>query len=134
MAESVIPVLSKGTEDLIESKEGKLWHILSHSLRNPGFTSDIAEGEMISFRELEAEFGSNADSLKEHYRQELGSVVKRHYPDDDIDVIVEIADIAPNTFTLQVGFFDGKGNPLLSTKPITISPDEVDLNLNSVAK
>lgn len=134
MADSVIPILSKGTEDLIESKEGKLWHILTHSLRNPGFTSDIAEDEMISFRELEARFGNTPDILKEHYRQALGTVVKRHYPDDNIDVYVEIADLAENTYTLQVGFIDGQGNPLLTTRPITITEEGIDIDLNKVAK
>lgn len=132
--QSVIPVLSKGTEDLLESKESKLWHILSYSLLNPGFTSDINGPEVLSFRELEAKFGNNKDALKEQYKQGLMSVVSRHYPNEGITALVEIEDIAENTFTLQVGFLDKNSNPILTTKPITIDPNQIDLNLNVIAK
>ena len=131
--QSVIPVLSKGTEDLLESKEGKLWHIVSHSLRNPGFTSDINEPEMLSFRVLEAMYGNDKEALKVQYRDGLASVIARHFPTDTITVFVEIEDEEANTFTLQVGFIDANNNPILTTKPITVTPDQVDLNLNLVA-
>ena len=131
---SVIPVLSKGTEDLIESKQGKLWHIVSHSLRNPGFTSDINEEDMISFRALEAAFGQDSNMLAGQYADALNRVIARHYPNDSINAFVEIDDVKENTFTLQIGITDAEGNQLLTTKPITVTPEGIDLNLGAVAK
>ncbi len=134
MTDPVIPLLSKGPEDLVESKQGILWHIVSFSLLNPGFTSDINEEEMISFRVLEAEYGADSEALRIQYADALTEVANRHFPNDGITAIVEVGDVAENTFTLKVGFVDANQELLLSTKPITVTPDNVDLDLNKVAR
>jgi hypothetical protein len=131
-ANAVIPTLSKGSTDLISSVEGILWHIVSQTLRNPGFTSDNNESEMVSFRSLEAAFGEDRETLKRQYTDALNQILVRYFPNQNIQAHVDTEDRDDNSYTLVVGFVDSNGNMLLSTSPINITNDVIDLDISKL--
>ncbi len=130
----VIPTLSKGTEDILSSPEAVLWYLLDFSLRSPGQISEAYEQDLVSFRELEAQYGNDAETLAQRYAEALNGVVAKYYPNGDYTAETEIEEIDENKFTLKVGFFTSNGVPVLSYTPLTYRNGEWDLDLESIAR
>ena len=70
-----IPTLHSGTRQILESTEDKVAYIIRHSLMNPGFTSDMIEDDLISFRKIEATYDNRIAEIVRSYKQKLESVL-----------------------------------------------------------
>ena len=72
-----IPTLHSGTRQVLESVEDKVAYIIRHSLVNPGFTSDMIEDDLLSFRKLEATYDNRIGEIVRHYKHKLELTLNR---------------------------------------------------------
>ena len=84
----VVPTLSKITDPMLKSKENVIMYLIRFLFVNPGGTTSINEGEMISFRKLVAMYGStNPEQLANKISEMMATSVAHYFPNDGISVV-----------------------------------------------
>jgi len=91
-----IPTLHSGTREVVSTLEDKIAYILRHTLTNPGYTSDMIEDELISFRKLEALHDGNVEELKDDYKKRL-EIAILNVTGVRVEVILETKELDPQT-------------------------------------
>lgn len=97
---------------------------------NPGSTSSVNEGEMASFRKLNATLGNTPESLARATQGCLESIARRYYPGASVDVTVEKGmhrdedGILQGTYGLVIKVMDQDGTPMIPSGHVKISGDE----------
>ena len=84
----VVPTLSKITDPMLKSRENVIMYLIRFLFVNPGGTTSINEGEMISFRKLLAMYGSkDPEKLANKISEMMTTSVAHYFPDDGINVV-----------------------------------------------
>ena len=87
----VVPTLSKITDPMLKSKENVIMYLIRFLFVNPGGTTSINEGEMISFRKLVAMYGStNPEQLANKISEMMTTSVAHYFPNDGISVVCNV--------------------------------------------
>lgn len=128
----VIPLLQPGLLDTLTKIEDIAAYIIQFSLLNPGFTSSINEGEMVSFRVLEATLGNNRQALASAYEVGLKQSIKRYVGDDSIQVTVTPYDTDDKTkYGLRIEVLNQLGDAIiLRANAIVTDQNILDLKFN----
>ena len=67
----VIPTLHTGANSIIRDPEAIATYIVRHTVFNPGRTSELIEGDLISLLSLTAEYGNDLAELAQTYASRL---------------------------------------------------------------
>jgi len=128
---TAIPSLHNGPTDILTDTQKKLWSIIAFVFNNPGAISNVMEEEVVSFRKLNAEFGSNRESLAVELQQSLETIVRRVFPDEGFLVSVFAEPIDEVKYTLIINI--SQGTSVILSSPIPIENRKVTItNWNQV--
>jgi hypothetical protein len=87
----VVPTLSKITDPMLKSRENVIMYLIRFLFVNPGGTTSINEGEMISFRKLVAMYGSrDPDQLANKISEMMTAAAAHYFPNDGINVVCQM--------------------------------------------
>ncbi len=126
-----VPSLHSIPHPILTSKEHILNHITSFFFANPGGTSSVTEGEMLSFRKLVAKYGSvNPDDLAVHISDILTQTIQHYFPNDGITATCSIEEeegysegVYQGNYAIVIAYRDADGAALTNSKSIKTSKD-----------
>ena len=127
-----VPTLTARSKPILTSKENVAEYLLSFLFANPGNTSSVNEGEMMSFRKLVAMMGTkNPDNLANQVASMLRSSLLNYFPNDDFQVNCHIEEEQAfteegklkGTYGLVIAIRDANGDPIIPGHHIRTSKD-----------
>jgi len=124
---SVIPTLHPSSSELLTDKQDIIAYIVRWSLTNPGHTSSFVEDELVSFRKLEAEYGSDKEALAKRFTSKLNGVINNYYPDQKMSVEVTATDIDDIKYKLSISVTDSDGSYILDRGIVEVTNNSLIL-------
>ena len=127
-----VPTLTARSKPILTSKENVAEYLLSFLFANPGGTSSVNEGEMMSFRKLVATIGiRDPDRLGAQVATMLQTCLQHYFPNDDFQVNCHIEqetkfgedNALQGTYGLVIAIRDGNGDPIIPGHHIRTNKD-----------
>ena len=127
-----VPTLTARSKPILTSKENVAEYLLSFLFANPGGTSSVNEGEMMSFRKLVATVGiRDPDRLGAQVATMLQTCLQHYFPNDDFQVNCHIEqetkfgedNALQGTYGLVIAIRDGNGDPIIPGHHIRTNKD-----------
>ena len=125
-----VPSLSSRSKPILTNKENVAEYLLTFLFANPGNTSSVNEGEMMSFRKLVASLGTRKPDLLADKISEMLSISLQHYfPNTTFQVNCHIEEEQGfgedgkllGTYGLVIAIRDGNGDPFIPARHIRTS-------------
>lgn len=126
-----VPSLTAYSTPLLTSRENVCMYLIQFLFANPGDTSSLNEGEMMSFRKLVARYGHiDPDELGRHIGEMLTTSIAHYFPNDGIqascDIIQETGydnGIYQGNYSVNIAIRDRDGFPVMPRSVIKVSKD-----------
>lgn len=131
----VVPTLRKITDPMLKSKENISMYLIQFLFNNPGWTSSVNEGEMMSFRKLLAMYGSrDPNKLAEHVSDMLTSCLANYFPEERLQAVCNMQleegyskeKIYQGNYTITIAIRDKDGAAICPNTSVVASNDGVD--------
>ena len=132
MAIPGVPTLKSRHKPILTSKEQIAGYLISFLFANPGSTSAMNEGEMMSWRKLVETYGSNdPNELANQISSMLTSTMNNYFPNEDIKATCEVEEENGygedgkllGTYSLAISIRDGNENSIIPMSRVRISGD-----------
>lgn len=122
-----ILTLHSGPLAKLTSTSNKITYILKWFFSNPGFTSDIFEDDLISYRKLQGVHRYDSGTLMPAVKSSLEEVINRVC---DEPVIVEVSqeNIDEYYYKLQLTFKNSSGGGILMQSNVNINENNITIN------
>lgn len=126
-----IPTLHSGPVGIVDTPADIVAYLIRHSLKNPGFTSSLIEGDLLSFRKLEAEY-PNRDDLVQYYSDKLEVIINKNLPGGNYTVEITTED-KPNSndYSMSIAVLDGDGLHIIKQGKIVVQKDDIIINFDT---
>ena len=117
-----VPTLTARSKPILTSKENVAEYLLSFLFANPGGTSSVNEGEMMSFRKLVATMGiKDPERLGAQISTMLQTSLQHYFPNEDFQVNCHIEqetkfgedNVLQGTYGLVIAIRDANGDPII---------------------
>lgn len=124
-----LPSLQAITNPLMTKKEDIAVYLIQFLFANPGATSSMNEGEMMSFRKLVAMYGSTQlDKLAERIGEMLTVSLSHYFPQDGITASCQIVqeegrgeeNVLLGTYGVEIAIRDRSGNAVIPRSKIKV--------------
>ena len=131
----VVPTLRRITDPMLKSKENISMYLIQFLFNNPGWTSSVTEGEMMSFRKLLALYGSrDPDQLAEHVGNMLTNCLGNYFPEEGLNAVCNIElekgyskeKIYQGNYTITIAIRDRDGAAICPNTSVVASNDGID--------
>lgn len=126
--EPVIPTLHSGTSELLEDKQDIIAYIVRFALTNPGRTSSYVENDLVSFRKLEAKYGTDRSALASAFSSRLNTVINNYYPDQGLSIEVSASEASTTKYKLTISISDDDGQLILDKGIVSVNDDSLIVN------
>ena len=113
-----IPSLNEAQQDILSTHEDKVSYLVAFTLINPGFTSDVSEGQMVSLSVITARHQNNLNNAADEYQRALQQLINYNCPGGNFTVSVNLINIDndPTAKAFEIMVLDKNGvNVLLQT-------------------
>lgn len=126
--EPVIPTLHSGTSELLEDKQDIIAYIVRFALTNPGRTSSYVENDLVSFRKLEAKYGTDRSALAAAFSSRLNTVINNYYPDQGLSIEISASEVSTTKYKLTISISDSDGQLILDRGIVSVNDDSLIVN------
>ena len=113
MTTPIIPTLDRASNRVLSDPADVIAYLVKFFFTNPGNISEPFANLQVSFRKLNATFGSNAKQMVDQTTIQLQTVINRYYPDGRFLVNVTALNETTPNYTLRVGIVDRNGTPVM---------------------
>ena len=120
----VVPSLHALSDPLLRTPANVAIYLIQFMFANPGRTSSINEGEMMSWRRLSAEFGAKRiPEMAGHISKMLSTSLNHYFPDGQYTVTCNIDEEAGTgddgthlgNYAITINITDADGTPIISS-------------------
>lgn len=127
-----VPSLHSISNPIMTKKEDVAAYLIQFLFANPGGTSSLNEGEMMSFRKLVAKHGAkDPNVLADAIGSMLTESIRHYFPDDGILATCQIEEVNGyddngrllGTFGITIAIRDKNGTPVIPLSKLNVAKD-----------